>query len=80
MLVLISEIPDYCPKCGSRIDIVDRKGFYDGECYICTCGCGLERASVDTILEISEEEGGDLQYMDLSLDVQCNSSELDTMI
>lgn len=79
MLVLVSEIPEYCPKCGNTLKIENRGLFTEGESTICKCGCGIQRIEIDIILEVAEEEGGDLQYMDLSLDMSCNSEDLDSL-
>lgn len=75
MLALLSEFPDYCPKCGAYIKLDEDQNFRNGESFLCTCGCGMQKTEVDAILEVSEEDGGDLQYMDLSLDIEHDDSE-----
>lgn len=80
MLTLVSEIPEYCPKCGRFLEIEERASFLNGQSVICQCGTGLQYMALDAALEAAEEAGGDLQYMDLSLDVPCNSEELDSYL
>lgn len=61
MIALISQFPKYCSSCGRCL-----RGHSSEDSFICLCGAGYQKASADIILEVSEELGGDLHFMELS--------------
>jgi len=46
------------------------------EAFSCPCGMNFQYTDIDTILEVSADIGGDLQYLDLSLEAEVPDNDL----
>jgi len=62
MILLTDRTPGYCPECGTCLNSEEAEGY---NCTLCpSCGTAVQETRAETILEVSENIGGLLQYLD----------------